>query len=95
MIDPAWDAILRTLGVPGALTVSLLLVFRAVYTGALVPRSTYDDLLKDRDEWRRAHELSEERRRAQDAQVEDLLELAKTSNAILTAWQRVKQETAP
>lgn len=87
-------ALIPGAGVTGVLVLTILAVFRAVYTGALVPRQTYQDVLTDRDNWRRAHELSEERRQQQDAQVEDLLELAKTSNAILTAWQRVK-EPAP
>lgn len=89
MIDPAWDAILRTVGVPGALTVALLAVFRAVYTGGLVPRQTYQDLLNDRDEWRRAHETSEQARQEQKAQVDDLLEAARTTNALLVALKRV------
>jgi hypothetical protein len=77
-------------GVTGVLVLTILSVFRAVYTGSLVPRTTYQDVLNDRDNWRKAHELSEERRRLQDEQVQDLLELAKTSNSILTAWNRVK-----
>lgn len=89
MIDPGWDAILRTLGVPGALTVALLAVFRAVYTGALVPRSTYEDVLHDRDGWREAHEVSEQARQEQKAQVDELLEHARTTNAFIRALHGV------
>lgn len=89
MIDPQWDAVLRTLGVPGALTVALLAVFRAVYTGALVPRSTYDDVIKDRNQWREAHETSEQARQEQKAQVDELLEHARTTNAFIRALHGV------
>jgi hypothetical protein len=94
VIDPGWDAVLRTLGVPGALTVTLLAVFRAVYTGALIPRSTYDDILKDRDSWREAHALSEKRREQQDAQVDDLLEQARTTAHLLQELRRVADRSA-
>jgi hypothetical protein len=77
-------------GIVGVLVATILAVFRAVYTGGLVPRQTHQDVLDDRDQWREAHSISEQSRQEQKAQVDDLLELARTTNALLGALNRVR-----
>jgi hypothetical protein len=59
--------------------------FRAMMKGALVPRSTHEDIIKERDLWRQAHQESEHTRQA----VADMLEkqteaLAAPFNELLT-----------
>jgi hypothetical protein len=58
--------------------------------GRLVPRSAVEDVLKNADYWREAHRVSEEARtvqaqtaREQTEQMKELLEHAKTSDALL------------
>lgn len=54
-----------------------------VLTGRLIPRRTYEDmrqeLREDRDKWREAHGISEQARRLQSSQVEELMENTRTT----------------
>lgn len=50
----------------------LLAVARMVYTGKLVPRSTHEDVLKDRADWRAACEAKDETIRVLSAQHGDM-----------------------
>ena len=51
--------------------------FRAMMKGALVPRSTHEDLIKERDLWRQAHQESEHTRQA----VADMLDKVLTQGS--------------
>jgi hypothetical protein len=53
--------------------------------GKLIPRSTYDDVINDRNEWRVAHATSEAARMVGADQVEELLEHARTTDAFIRA----------
>lgn len=66
--------------------VGLLAVFVvAILKGKLVPRATLEDVIRDRDQWRAAHELSETARGESAGQVETLLEYARTTDAFIRA----------
>lgn len=62
----------------GTLVLLLAAFVRAILTGRLVPRSTYDDVRQDRDTWRKAAEMREE-------QVQELLATAQLTNQLLTS----------
>ncbi|MFF9175993.1 hypothetical protein [Streptomyces sp. NPDC014793] len=62
-------------------TIAVLMVL----TGRLIPRRTYDDMVADRDNWRSAFHSSEEVRRMESKQVEDLLAVAEVGGRILSA----------
>lgn len=54
-------------------------------TGRLIPRSTYQDKLKEADQWREAYEAERAARTTSDAQTRELFEVAKTSESFLRA----------
>lgn len=66
----------------GVVTV-VLLVGWMIFTGRLVPRRTHDDIMHDRDEWRVAHRISEATRADLAKQVGELLEHARTTEALI------------
>ncbi|MFJ1900549.1 hypothetical protein [Streptomyces sp. NPDC088115] len=76
----------------GGAVALLALVVLMVLTGRLVPRRTYDDLLKERDTWRLAHTESEAARTSERAQTQELLELSRTSAHALQALPRMALE---
>jgi hypothetical protein len=55
-----------------------LAFFRAMLSGRLVPRSTYEDVIKERDLWRQAHQESEHTRQA----VADMLDKVITQGGV-------------
>jgi hypothetical protein len=59
-----------------------------ILTGMLVPRRILKDAYRDRDEWKAAFHLSEWSRLEQSDQVGELLEHAKTADALLRALPR-------
>lgn len=61
------------------ITVLLLL------TGRLVPRVTLTDKMEEAERWRKAYEAEKEARSIADAQATELLEVAKTTHAIISA----------
>lgn len=73
----------------GGAVALLALVVLMVLTGRLIPRRTYDDLREERDTWRSAHSTSEEARRLEREQVDELLELSRTADRVLTALPRM------
>jgi hypothetical protein len=54
-------------------------------TGRLIPRATLQDKAKEAEEWKQAYELERTARTTADAQTRELLEVAKTSEAVLSA----------
>ncbi len=63
----------------------LLLVVLMVLTGRLVPRATYLEKVKERDQWKAAYEVERAARFAADSQTRELLELARTGTKVLQA----------
>jgi hypothetical protein len=78
-----------------AFTPSALLgiVFLMVITGRLVPRSILRDKQKEADQWRQAYETEREGRVTADAQSSELLEMAKTGEAVFSALFRVQERS--
>lgn len=68
-------------------------------TGRLVPRSTLMDKAREADQWRKAYEAEREARAALDAHATELLEVAKTTQAFITAVfensERIRQTGGP
>ena len=76
------------LGIPLAVLTAPALLLTAVWlvmSGRLIPRKTYEDLLRDRDDWREAHRISEAERVQQSQQISALLEVGHTVNEIMNA----------
>lgn len=70
---------LAQIGAGGLVTLFVL----AILTGRLVPRRNLDDVVRDRDEWRAAHTISENARLEGQKQVNELLEHARTTDAFI------------
>lgn len=70
-----------SIGAGGLLTIVILMVLM----GKLVPRRTLDDALRDRDDWRQAHKVSEAGRIELQQQVGELLELSRTTSTFIQA----------
>lgn len=84
-----WDGIsIIGLTAPGLLLIAVLMVL----TGRLVPKSTHEQTVKERDQWRAAYEVAELARSTQEAQTRELLEVAKTSTAVLTALHEFSEK---
>jgi hypothetical protein len=54
--------------------------------GWLVPRRTYKDKQDESERWRMAYETEQEARRTSDAQTTELLEVARTTHALIVAF---------
>lgn len=67
------------------LTVLLLL------TGRIVPRSTLRDRIDESERWRSAYEAEREARSLSDAHTVELLEVAKTTQAIILAIAKASE----
>jgi hypothetical protein len=70
----------------------LLITVLMILTGRLVPKSTHEQTIKERDQWRAAYEVAELARSTQEAQTRELLEVAKTSTAVLTALHEFSEK---
>ena len=71
-------------------TAILTLVVLLVLTGRLVPRSTLTDMRDERDMWREAHAKSEAAREQERDQTDELLEMARLGNQLLSSLPRPK-----
>lgn len=67
----------------------LLIAVWLILVGRLVPRKTYEDVLTERNDWKEAHQISEKARAEMAKQVEELLEHARTTDALIRALPRV------
>jgi len=56
-----------------------------VYTGKLVPRSTHEDAIHDRNEWRSESRLKDAQIAEKDTQLRHMAEVGKLTESILTA----------
>lgn len=63
----------------------LLIVVVMVITGRLIPRWTYQEKVKEADQWRTAYEAERIAHVTSDAQTRELLELAKTNVSFMQA----------
>lgn len=66
-----------------------------ILLGRLVPRRTLEDAMHDRDMWRAAHMISEQARAEGAAQVEELLEHARTTDAFIRSLPNPARGVAP
>ncbi len=86
--------VLAPFAVPGGLSGLVLAGVWMILTGRLVPARTHDRMLADRDTqidaWRSAHTAEMERGHALEAQVSELMELARTTVAVVKALPRPK-----
>lgn len=85
--DPqTWVILFLVLMVGGLVRVFVLAVMR----GDLVPRKSLEDLQRERDSWRKAHEVSEQTRAIMAQQVEQLLTTGQLTNQLLTSLKESK-----
>ncbi len=77
-MEVPWAAILGGGGPWAIITFAVIAIIR----GWLVPSSTVTLLIARSEEWRQAWEKSEEARRLQAEQVAQLLEFARTADAV-------------
>ena len=70
----------------------LLVAVYFVFSGRLVPRRTYDDMVQERDDWKAAHTISETVRREQAKQIGELLVQARATDALIRSLPRPKGE---
>jgi|SRR5690242_980980 len=71
-------------GIGGLLSLAVWLIF----TGRLVPRSTVDDIRRERDDWKAAARESEAARAEEREQKRELLEVAHITEHVLTSLPR-------
>lgn len=69
-----------------ALTVLMLL------SGRIVPRSTLQDKVAETERWRQAYETEREARNISDAQTAELLEVARTTRAMIAAMASTSEQ---
>lgn len=74
-----WGIPAGSIGATGILAIVVLLVLM----GKLVPRRTLEDTLKERDDWRAAHGVSEEARIELQQQVGELLQLSRLTTTFI------------
>lgn len=72
---------IKDLSMATLLGVAILLIL----LGRLIPRSTYKDKKEEADRWREAYETERNARAVSDLQTVELLELAKTTKALIEA----------
>jgi hypothetical protein len=77
----------------GLLCFALAFPYLQMARGKLVPRSTMLDVIKDRDEWRSAQQISETARADLAHQVGELLEHARTTDAFIRSLPRPDRES--
>lgn len=72
---------LSNLTAPTLLGIAILMML----LGRLLPKSTYNEKAQEAERWRQAYEAERLARATADAQTAQLLELAKTTHAIIVA----------
>jgi hypothetical protein len=84
----------KFLGPLGAILFILFFPYIQMARGKLIPRSSVQDIIDDRNAWRTAQQISETARAESAAQVEALLEHAKVTEALIKSWPMVVQENS-
>jgi hypothetical protein len=64
-----------------------------LFLGRLIPSSLHREKVEECDRWRMAYESEREAKRISDAQTAELLELAKTTHALISAIVRTPTPT--
>lgn len=64
----------------------------AIMRGALVPRSTHDDVIHDRNEWRAESRIKDAQLTEKDVQLRHLGEVGRTIEQLLGSAQRARLE---
>lgn len=67
-------------------------VVRAMIKGKLVPRSSLDDALHDRDEWRAESRIKDSQIAMKDTQLNHLAEVGETQKSLLHALGRLTHQ---
>lgn len=89
--------------VQGSAAGALIFVVLAIVTGRLVPRRSLEDVREDRDkrlgeanargdEWRAAYQAENARNDLQGKHIEQLLEMSRTTNALLESLKRASDQ---
>lgn len=76
------------LGPTGLLGILILLIL----LGRLVPRRTLEDVIAEKNDWKAAYEQEREARAVGAAQVDELLEHARTTDAFIRALPQAAQQ---
>lgn len=63
-----------------------------ILTGRIVPRSTYDEKVKEAEKWQAAHSVSEEARLVQSKQLDAAMEVGQVAKHVLTALDQARKE---
>ena len=80
---------LGDLSAPVLLGIAVLMLL----LGLLVPRRTLRDKAEESERWRQAFETEREARATSDSQTKELLELAKTTHAVIVAMFKTSEGT--
>lgn len=86
-MDPTLLSGLSTFSAPALLGLAVFLVL----TGKIPSKGAYEDCKRERDAWKEAYMTEREARTAADAQVSQLMELAKTSTAVIQSLPKAVQ----
>lgn len=62
----------------------------AIISGRLVPRTTHDDAIHDRNEWRSESRLKDSQIAEKDLQLRHMAEVGKLTESILTAVRKAQ-----
>lgn len=82
------------LGPIGVIVLAAMLPYLQLARGKLVPRASLEDEREDTKHWRDAHNLSEQARLTSAAQVDELLEHARTTDAFIRSLPRPRDESS-
>lgn len=89
-MDPLIEGVPPELLGIGAGWLLVCLTVLAIMRGLLVPRSTLNDAIHDRDEWRAESRLKDAQIAEKDKQLEHMGEVGRTVNAVLAAMQNAQ-----
>lgn len=63
----------------------------AMWRGKVVPRTSLDDALHDRDEWRAESRIKDQQLAEKDEQLSHLAEVGETQKAVLSALDKLNR----
>ena len=85
MVDISWGQFSVASG--GWLLVGMFVI--AMWRGKVVPRSSLDDAIHDRDEWRAESRIKDTQLATKDEQLGHMREVGETQKALLTSIERL------
>jgi len=80
-MDFAWEPF--SVAAAGWMLVASFVI--AMWKGKVVPRSSLDDVMHDRDEWRTESRIKDQQIAEKDGQLQHLAEVGETQKALLSA----------